>query len=206
MISAVLLDLDGVIVDSKAAWHATLNAIRRAHGLPDIGEAEFETCWGQSVADDARRFFAGVYTGEELSRRYDEEFCRRASDARPIDGIGALLDHLLARRVPFAVATNATRATAGRLLDGAGLRKRLPIVVTADDVPRPKPAPDVLLEACRRLGAEPSRAVLVGDTEIDLRAAGAAGVLAIGYRMGGAPHRIDRLDELPALLNALAAR
>ena len=72
-------------------------------------------------------------------------------------------------------------------------------LVGGTDVPHPKPAPDMVLRACELVGAQPSQAVVVGDSDYDRRAAAAAATRFIGLRTGGDP-RLDRLGDLPRLL------
>ena len=94
-------------------------------------------------------------------------------------GAVALLDRL-AGRSRLAVASNAPRAVLEAAIAGAGVRDRFEAAVSADDVPRPKPAPDIYLEACRRLGADPAASVALEDTATGLAAARAAGMRTIG--------------------------
>jgi len=97
----------------------------------------------------------------------------------PMPGAVELLDRL-AGRSRLAVASNAPRAVLEAAIAGAGVRDRFEAAVSADDVPRPKPAPDIYLEACRRLGADPAASVALEDTATGLAAARAAGMRTIG--------------------------
>ena len=88
---------------------------------------------------------------------------------------------MLRGRMPLGVASNAPRPVFQAAIAAAGVSDWFGAVVSADDVDRPKPAPDVYLEACRRLGAEPADAVaLIEDTATGLAAARAAGMRTIG--------------------------
>ena len=90
-----------------------------------------------------------------------------------------LLDFLAAHALPLAVATSAGRATAERHLGRAGLLDRFQAVATRDDVVHAKPAPDIYLEAVRRLGIAPERCIAFEDSNVGLTAAHAAGTMAI---------------------------
>jgi len=201
MTRAILFDLDGVLVDSKAAWLAALNQLRREAGRPDVRPEEFEQTWGQSTADDAGRFFGGMYTEAELSARYEQEFARHLHAVRRIEpDVDRALDRLRKAGFLLAVTTNAPRGTADDMLAVTRLSALFATVVTPDDVAVAKPAPDMLLAACRRLGVPASDAILVGDTIVDAIAGQAAGIPVIGYRMPGTARRIERLDDLLTLL------
>jgi beta-phosphoglucomutase-like phosphatase (HAD superfamily) len=83
--------------------------------------------------------------------------------------------------MPLAVASNSERAFLERTLAGAGLLNDGPfaVVVSANDIEHPKPAPDIYLEACARLGVEASRAAALEDSPIGVASAAAAGMLVI---------------------------
>lgn len=181
-VRAVLFDLDGVLVQSYEAWFPLINAAARAFGAPPISRQTFAECWGQGVEEDVRRFYPDR-TIAEVEAYFHAHFMDHAEHLRvePLacDVVRALDEAAYA----LAVVTN----TPGRLARDILERAHLPLstVVGGTDVPHPKPAPDMVLEACRRLGVPPAGAVVVGDSDFDARAAAAAGVRFIGFRRPG---------------------
>lgn len=199
----ILFDLDGVLVDSRAAWYATLDEILRAEGLPAVPVAVFDAAFGQSSEEDARRFFAGHLTRDALDARYAEVFPRHVGSVRLLEsGTPRLLERLSGRRLHTAITTNAPAGTAHAMLAAAGLEGSVETIVTPDDVERPKPAPDMLIEACRRLSVHVSDVILVGDSSSDIGAGRAAGVTVVGYRTDGGAHRVERLEEILDIIDA----
>jgi len=200
-VRGLLFDLDGVLVDSAPAWHAALNALRRAEGLPDVPDEVFEPRFGQSVSEDVDFFFGGAFSAEELSRRYDATFPSVLHLVRPLEaGIRERIDAFRERGLRLAVTTNSPRVTARSLLEVVGLAAAFDRVVTADDVVQPKPAPEMLHTACRELGVRETEALLLGDSPVDVAAADAAGVCVVSYRTSAAPLRVDSLEELERCL------
>jgi phosphoglycolate phosphatase len=116
------------------------------------------------------------------------------------DGVAWTVRALARASVGTAVVTNSPAALARRILDLLGLADAFDAVAGGDEVPRGKPDPDLLVLALDRLHCPASRAVLVGDTDLDLLAARAAGVAFVGYRLDGGDARIDRLPDLLPLL------
>ena len=94
-------------------------------------------------------------------------------------GLGELLSLAADRHIPCAVATSSHRSYTDASLRLAGLERRFPVIVTGDEVARPKPAPDIYLEAARRLGVEPSRSVALEDSDRGVLAAKAAGMIPV---------------------------
>lgn len=180
---AVVFDLDGLLVDSEPAWEAA----ERALVTEDFGLA-----WDPAIRplllgrgpDDATRILADAVGADprEVARRILVRAVReigRGVPARP--GAADLLDALTGR-VPVAVATNSRRVVADLCLSAlpGGLAGRIDAVVCVEDVARPKPAPDVYQEACRRLGADPGRCVAFEDSPVGSAAATAAGLWVVG--------------------------
>ncbi len=128
----------------------------------------------------------------------------------PRPGALELLERLTASGVPLAVASNSERAFLERTLQSAGLLEGGPFqtTVSAQDVGAPKPAPDIYLEACRRLGTDPAESAALEDSATGAAAASAAGMFVIGipYFTGtaieGADLTAGRLDD-PAVIAAL---
>jgi HAD superfamily hydrolase (TIGR01509 family) len=100
----------------------------------------------------------------------------------PRPGALELIARLSDAGVPLGVASNSEREFLERTLSGAGLLHDGPfaVIVSANDIQRPKPAPDIYLEACRRLGVNSTEAVALEDSPIGVAAAAAAGMYVIG--------------------------
>jgi HAD superfamily hydrolase (TIGR01509 family) len=98
----------------------------------------------------------------------------------PMPGARELLAALRERGVPLGLATNSGREFATRALRSAGLHDVFDAIVSAQDVERPKPAPDVYLEAAARLGVAPADCVALEDSETGVAAARAAGMTVVG--------------------------
>lgn len=197
----VIFDLDGVLVDSRRAWHEVLNELLLEDGLEPVGAETFDASFGQSSAEDARRFFGGRVSTETLDVRYEAAFPRHLGSVTLVDPAAPRVLAALRRRgTRTAIATNAPGATSHGMLDVTGLTGAVETVVTPDDVERPKPAPDMLHLALSRLSLSPAAALFVGDSESDIGAGRAAGVFVVGFRVDGADHRVESFRELERLV------
>lgn len=117
-----------------------------------------------------------------------DQVFERAAHVRLRVGAATLLDAAARTGVRCALVTSDDRDGAIADLEAAGVRGRISAVVGADDVARGKPAPDAPLAACEALGVAPRRAVMIGDTDNDVRAGRAAGCIAVvGVADAGAP-------------------
>lgn len=181
--SAVLLDLDGTLVDSVyhhvEAWDQAL----RSHG-------EILPRWRihRAIGLGSDRLIPWLLghhpdTADAMSDEHDRRFLEMAEDLHATRGASQLIDDLEARAVPFLVATSAGGEEREALLAALG---RTDLSATdADDVATSKPDPEIVIAACRELGVEPGEVVMVGDTPWDAEAARRAGARAIGVRTGG---------------------
>jgi HAD superfamily hydrolase (TIGR01509 family) len=180
-VRAVLFDLDGVLVDSQRYWFLLFNQALVHFGHRPVTRRTFGLHWGQSTAEDVRIFMPERTVAEV--RRY---FQRHQSDSSGLFRVPArvrpALNGLRQRRLKLACVTNSHRRITRRELAATGLRRYFTVIVTADDVRRPKPAPDMLRAACRRLGVKPGQVLFVGDTRTDELAARRGGCRFIGYR------------------------
>lgn len=185
MVAALVFDLDGVIVDSNAmhvlAWERYL--ARFARSLPrDAGRLIFGRHNDEIVRDllgeslSAQELAAHGAAKEELYR----ELMRPVLDRRLVPGLGEFLRRW--SQLPLAVASNAERANVDFVLEESGLRPYFRVTLDGGQVRRPKPDPEIYLEAARRLGVQPASCVVFEDSPSGVAAARAAGAQVVGVR------------------------
>ncbi|MEU2065123.1 HAD family phosphatase [Streptomyces sp. NPDC013455] len=183
----VIFDLDGTLVDSEPNYYEASRWTLAEHGVPDFTWAEHESYVGistrQTVAIWRERYGLRAPVAEllgALNRRY-LDLARAGTPVYP--EMRAFVELLAADSVPMAVASGSSPEAIEAILAGTGLGAFLRTAVSADEVPRGKPAPDVFLAAARRLGAEPADCVVLEDAAPGAAAAHAAGMrcIAIPY-------------------------
>src|SRR5690349_19595686 len=181
--SAVLFDMDGVLIDSGAhhreAWRLLLGEL----GLTP--EPEFWRCTIGRPAEDAVPLLLARAVARteaiELARRKREHYTRLAARGMvAIPGAPAFVSLLTGTGVPRAVATSAPRADAESLLTEIGVRAAFDVVVTVEDVRRGKPNPEVYLRAAEGLGVSPASCLVFEDAVVGVHAARTAGMRVIG--------------------------
>ncbi len=190
--------MDGVLVDSYEVWFELLRATARALGGVVVERAQFEACWGQGIEKDIELFFPHKSIAE-VEAHYHAHFMDHAAHLRIDPDARAVVGRLRELGLAQALITNTPGPLAREIVAAAGLA--LDAVVGGTDVAAGKPAPDMVLEACRRLGVTPAQAWVVGDSRYDRDAASAARVRFVGLRMDG-DVRIEGLAELLDLLRA----
>jgi HAD superfamily hydrolase (TIGR01509 family) len=199
--TALLLDLDGTLVDSVyqhvLAWHEAL----RASGVElSVWRIHRKIGMSGGLLTNAllRETGRGITaeTAERLRRLHAEAYARRSGDVRPLPGARELLACLTERRVPWAIATSGRLASARPALDALGVDPARAPVITRDQVQHAKPDPDLFLAAADRLGADITHAIVVGDSIWDLLAARRAHALGVGLLSGG--YGTDELERAGA--------
>ncbi len=188
--SALIFDCDGTLVDTAPAH---LAAVRQAiapqgHSMPhdwymaragltpdgllDSLEAEAQALGNPTTPLDRTVIFA----------RYTGLFQESLQHLREVEAVASLAREWHGK-LPMAVASNGRRANVEASLRATGLLSLFDHLVAAEDVPRGKPAPDVFLEAARRMGTSPSDCVVLEDSDEGLAAAHAAGMRAVDVRL-----------------------
>jgi HAD superfamily hydrolase (TIGR01509 family) len=202
---SVIFDLDGTLVDSEPNYYEATRQTLAAHGVPEFTWAEHESFVGISTLETVallrerhglRPPVAGLLA--ETNRRY-LELARTRTRAYP--EMRKLVELLAAEGVPMAVASGSSPEAIAAILAGTGLDAYLRTVVSADEVPHGKPAPDVFLEAARRLGAAPADCVVLEDA-----APGAAAAHAAGMRCVAVPYVAAQADAPEFATTALLLR
>jgi HAD superfamily hydrolase (TIGR01509 family) len=199
-IAAVIFDLDGVLVDSEIWWDEIRTAFAGRHGRAWTG-ADQAAVMGANSAGWARimrdRLALDMPEPEIEGEIVDAVVARyRAEGAPRIDGAVEAVRRVAAdRRV--GVASSAHRAVIDATLVATGLTEVFDVVVSSDEVAHGKPAPDVYLEAARRLGVDPTACLVVEDSKNGVAAARAAAmtvVLVPNHSVPPAPGAVELAD------------
>ncbi|MBH9579570.1 HAD-IA family hydrolase [Inhella proteolytica] len=216
-IEALLVDLDGTLLDTVGDFVAALTPLAAELGAPAPSEALVRRLIGRGGAQLLRDLLAHwgltVQDFEALRERYECHYrAVNGQRARLFEGVVVGLEGLRALGLRLACVTNKPQANAQALLERFQLAAYFELLVGGAQGLRAKPAPDSLLQACAGLGLPPARCLMVGDSANDAaaaRAAGCAGVVLLrhGYNHGEpieavpAEAHLDGLDQLPAWLS-----
>jgi HAD superfamily hydrolase (TIGR01509 family) len=183
--SAAVFDNDGLLLDTEEAWTRAEQRLFKRLGREFTMEHK-RTLIGSSRALAAVKLEAILQRpgeGEALMDELHELVMEEAlQGVAPRPGAVQLLTRLTEAGVPLAVASNSEREFLERTLAGAGLLHGGPFaaIVSANDIEHPKPAPDIYLEACARLGVDACEAAALEDSPIGVASAAAAGMFVIG--------------------------
>jgi phosphoglycolate phosphatase len=201
---AVLFDLDGTLIDSFAAIAASVNHVRALRGLPPLAEQEVT----RHVGRGATKLMAATVGVGDPAENLAAYSTHHPTVIRPLTrllpGAKEALTALHGQGKLLGICSNKPVAFTRELIDHLGLIPLLTAVLGPEDVGRHKPAPDMLIEAMRRLKVTPSEALYVGDMTVDIETGKAAGVavwaVATGVQtaaqLSGADRVIGSLTEL----------
>lgn len=212
---AVIFDMDGLLVDSEPVWAVAESAMMAARGKqsdPDIQRG--------LIGLRMRDFIAGMCQAYDLSDTVDD-LCADVvgrmtalipDQVVPRPGALELLAYLDQRGIPCAIASSSPMPIIETTVASREWDRYFPVRVSGDDVPHGKPAPDIYLEAARRLGVAPSAALTLEDSPNGARAAVAAGMICYAIPdpthstaaafFGITPHVYASLHDVVALLQA----
>ncbi|MFI9770418.1 HAD family hydrolase [Streptomyces sp. NPDC052415] len=192
---SVIFDLDGTLVDSEPNYYEAGRQTLAEHGVPDFSWSEHESYVGistlETVTDWKARYGLRVSVEELLAAKNRRYLDLARASTRAYPEMRKFVELLASDGVAMAVASGSSREAIEAVLAGTGLDAHLRTIVSAEEVEHGKPAPDVFLEAARRLGAEPADCVVLEDAAPGAAAAHAAGMrcIAIPYvaAQAGAP-------------------
>lgn len=180
---AMILDMDGVIVDSNPLHRQAWEAYNQRYGIR-TDEAMHTRMYGRRNDDIVRDFFGGHLTDEEIfehgaakERLYREMLTGRVEEVL-VPGVRAFLARH--RGCPLGLASNAEPANVEFLLDAAGLRPYFRAVVHGHMVTHPKPHPEIYLKAAELLAAVPGDCIVFEDSHGGVEAARTAGMRVVG--------------------------
>jgi HAD superfamily hydrolase (TIGR01509 family) len=209
-IAAVIFDLDGVLVDSEQLWDQVREDLARERGgrWHDRAQADM---MGMSSREWSRYMHDVIGLSDspdEINAEVVRRLLTRYRESLPLLAGAVAAVERLAARWPLGLASSSNREVIDAVLDAAGIADRFVATVSSEEVSGGKPAPDVYLEAARRLGVDAEDCAAVEDSRNGIRSARAAGmrVIAIpnahypptGDVLGAADVVLASLDELTA--------
>jgi phosphoglycolate phosphatase len=221
--ATIVFDLDGTLVDTAPDLTAATNHALELVGLEAMSVAQlhpFISHGSRSMIDAGLRFHNRTVMESELSRLHERFLAFYADNvavaSRPFEGIPELLDALAAAGAHLAVCTNKLEHLSKLLLRELDLERRFAVIAGRDTFDVFKPAPGHLIRTIEVAGGRPERAVMVGDSEVDIATAAAANVPSIAVTFGYTPRPVREFNPsavidhyrnfLPALAKVLAKR
>ena len=205
MIEAVVFDLDGLLVDTEQLWDEVRETLARERGGRWSARAQADMMgmsspeWSRYMHDVVGVPGAPDEIAAEVVRRMEARYRERL----PLLPGAVEAVERLASRWPLGLASSSNRPLIDLTLEVGGLARFFRATVSSEEVARGKPAPDVYLEACSRLGVEPERAAAVEDSRNGIRSAHAAGLRVVAIPNAHFPPDEDSLALVDVVLDSL---
>lgn len=221
-LKALVCDLDGTLIDTAPGIADTLNDFLAEHGRGGLAPATVKGFIGDGAARLVQRAFAA--TGESvdgpaldaLAAAYSARLAARPpGPADVFPGVAETLARLAGDGLGLAVCSNKPQAAVATALSSAGLAQHFQVLIGGDSLAERKPSAAPLLAAVAGLGVPPGAAAMVGDNEVDVATARAAGIAVVAVTYGyarvpmvdlGADLLIDGFAALPDALERLESR
>lgn len=185
--AAIFFDLDGTLLDTAPDLHQACNDVLANHKKPLVELAEFKN-WIHGGADLMVTKSFNISTQDPEFKEIKLDFLRAYKKQSTLKtqfypGLENLLQFLNDNRVPWGIITNKQSELTLPILAHFGLEKKSGCVISGDTLPQCKPDPAPLLYACQLTHCLPEQTIYIGDTEVDIQAAKAAGMMsiAVGY-------------------------
>lgn len=207
MIEAVVFDLDGVLIQTEEIWDEVRERLAHERG-GRYGEEEQRAMMGMSSPEWSRYMHEHVGLPESpdaIAAEVVELMAARYREELPlVPGAVAAVERLAARW-PLGLASSSNRPLIDLALELSGLDRYIEASVSSEEVARGKPAPDVYLEACRRLGVEAARAAAVEDSHAGIGSAKAAGMRVVAIPNPAFPPGAEALADADLVLPSIVA-
>lgn len=215
----VAFDLDGTLVDTAPDLIGALNYLLGKAGLEPVSIADARVLVGRGARVMIERGFImrGVtLPGSEVDRNFDgflEFYDKHIADhSRPFPGAKEALDAIAEKGARLVVCTNKPEKLSVKLLELLGLARRFDLIAGADTFPMKKPHPGHLIRTVETAGGDMQKALLVGDSNVDIATARAAGVPVVALSHGysdvpaaelNADRLVDHFRDVPAAVASL---
>ena len=149
-VKAILFDLDGTLVDSFRTWFYVYNDSLKHFGFKTLSKKEFQKCFGTPIEHAVKYHLKGIQIGE-LEKIYNFYFKKRINKVKLFADTIKILEKLRQQKVEIGLITGSTNAITFAIMRNFKLKKYFGAIITMNDVKRGKPAPDMVLKACKML-------------------------------------------------------
>jgi HAD superfamily hydrolase (TIGR01509 family) len=207
MIEAVAFDLDGTLIESERRWEAARRQVTEVGGgrwREDAQPSMMGLSTPEWVAYMQQELGVSL-AAEEIRRRVLERIEVSYRDQLPLVAGATAAVRRLGARWPLAIASSSPRELIELVLELADLASEFKVAISAAEVARGKPAPDVYLRACEMLASPPERTAAVEDSAAGVRSAKAAGMAVVLIPGTEFPPAVAVLAEADLVLQSLAA-
>ena len=192
--TAILFDMDGVLIDSLDSWWISLNSALKAFNYKEISKEEFiEKYWGYDLSDNLKKMGLKLEIGTFCSN----VFSNQIGEIRIYPDTKYTLQKL--KEYKKSIITNTPKDCVYQILKKFNIEQYFDAVVTSDEVKMGKPDPSIIFKSCKILNVDPKTVLLVGDTKNDVKAGKAANCKTVGIKID-ADFTIQRLSEITKIL------
>jgi len=192
--SAILFDMDGVLVDSLDAWWQSLNSSLKTFNYKEVTRDEFiKKYWGHDLYDNMTNMNIPLKVGRFCNTVYGQHVDEVKIYSETKDTLEKLKDY------KKSVITNTPKDCAVQILKKLKINSYFDLILTSDDVKMAKPSPEIVLKSCKLLNVKPEDVVLIGDTTSDVKAGTAAGCKVIGIKVD-ADFTVDNISGILSLV------
>lgn len=208
-IKAVLFDVDGTLLNTKEFIYQAYEYTFRLHNLPEIPRDELDRMMGKSL-EDCYKHFAPSYDISSLCNTHRIFQTENLNLSVPFPNTKGTLDKIKEAGLKTAAITTRSQRTSVHTLELARIKDKIDVVISGEDRGKHKPHPEPLLKALKQLGVRPEKAIMVGDTDVDILAGKNAKTKTIGVTYGFHGKRIvesnpdyvidDIADIIPIIL------
>lgn len=212
VVKGIVFDLDGTLVDSvDSIWRAS-DYVLRSNGYRGLDREDVVKVMGKTIFDLFLSVESRLSPQEQhkLFEEYRRTYMNFIEHTKLIPKVREVLLFLRSRRLKMAVVTTKSRENAEKILSFFGIRSFFDLVIGFEDVREHKPSAEPIMRAAEGLGLQASELVVVGDTEVDIRAGREAGALTVAVKTGVTPLEkiiaenpnflIESVSDLPEVL------
>ncbi|MEK7450986.1 MAG: HAD-IA family hydrolase [Patescibacteria group bacterium] len=183
-LEAVLFDVDGTLLNTKEFIYQAYEHTFKSHNLPSVPREELDGVMGKLLEDCYKHFVPSSQDLMILCETHRTFQTKNLHLSVPFPNTKDTLNKIKKAEIKIAAITSRSQRTSTHNLELAGIKDRIDVVISAEDVTRIKPHPEPLLKALKQLGVKPEKAVMVGDTDADILAGKNAKTKTIGVTYG----------------------